>query len=124
MKLYEYDCLNCGKHHIIPASSSVEPKFCDRECWREYNKKKAAAAEAAKAEKQKNSTKKYPLIPQAQCRKCKYGLEVGGYISCDYVFQTDISRVVTHLKTGMPTACEEFKKRARARKGKAGAENG
>ena len=122
--MHEFDCLNCGKHNIM-ASRGAAPKFCDRTCWREYNQKKVAAAEAAKAEQQKENKKlRYAIVPQKQCRKCKYGLEVGGYISCDYVFQTNISRVVKHLNTGMPTKCEEFKERARARRKKAGAGNG
>ena len=65
MKLYEYDCLNCGKHHIIPASSSAEPKFCDRECWRQYNQKKLDAAEKAKEEaRKKRKARMSGIVPQ------------------------------------------------------------
>lgn len=124
MKLYEYDCLNCGKHHIIPASSSAEPKFCDRECWRQYNKKKLDAAEKAKEEaRKKRKTRMSGIVPQKMCRKCRYGMEVGGIIGCDYVFQTGQSRVFLH-PDGIPSKCEEYKPRARARRGKAGAVNG
>ena len=111
---YETLCPNCGKP-IRPEllAENKDGKFCNRQCWREYHDKKKALAEKYKV----SHTMTRPKTPEEQCKKCRYGNNIGGTWGCSYFEITGHTRHSIHPE-GLPDECQEFQRRKRGRKPK------
>lgn len=108
---YETLCPNCGKP-IRPEllRENKARKFCNRQCWSEYNEKKKALAEKQKVHRTLTPAK----TPEEQCQKCRYGGSIGGTWCCSYFEIVGHTRHSLHPE-GLPDECQEFEKRKRGR---------
>jgi hypothetical protein len=112
MSVYQYEtiCPNCGK--VVPeeVDGNRKGKFCNRNCYLEFNKRKR---EAAKRKDALTPAK----TPEEQCERCQYGSLIGGMWGCSYFEITDHARLPLH-PGGLPDECQEFERRKRGRRPK------
>lgn len=115
---YETLCPNCGKP-IRPEllAENKDRKFCNRQCWSEYNEKKAAEKQRKKMLIRQQHYLTRPKTPEEQCKKCRYGSYIGGMWCCNYFEVAKHSRHSIHPE-GLPDECQEFQRRKRGRKPK------
>lgn len=107
-----YTCQNCGKENTIMQGGSSARKFCNRECQKEYYRKKEAVAAVARVVA---SDKRKPLVdPKKHCTRCRWSISIqhGGGRHCGYMFITGKSRVAMHPE-GLTSECQEFEPRQR-----------
>ena len=106
-------CRNCGKELYVTSSGKMNI-FCDRQCQLEYGakRKQEKAAEAAERARLRET-----LVPEKQCRKCKYGFDYGGRYGCGYVYVKDQSRTSLHPE-GLSGDCKEYTPKKWRRKGR------
>lgn len=107
--MIEHHCPACGA--ILFYRSGKFKKFCNSKCKADYYEKKRQE----KAEKAAEAAKlRVPLVPESQCKKCKYGLLFGERCGCGYMFATGQPRLLLHPE-GLSAECKEFEPRKRKR---------
>lgn len=111
--MYEVTCLYCGTVKVYDSYGPHPMKFCNAKCQ---------AAMAAKRKREKHLRQKEGRIvaklsptitPESQCKKCRYGLNVGQLLCCSYFEIMGTTRLKKHnLK--LPSECQEFEPKTRA----------
>jgi hypothetical protein len=114
--MYDFICKNCGKKHTRATQNAPNQKFCDRNCWSEYNKKKMQAeAEAKKQEQLERRKRRTTITPASQCEKCIYGYSIASVWCCGHFEIAGYTRHSLHPE-GLPAECQEYQPKKGARK--------
>ena len=117
MSMHEIICKNCGKHEIIPTHNShTDRVFCNKQCQREWWEKQRLAKKAKAAENDPSrKILSWPKTPEEQCKRCEYGMYIGGVWCCGHFEIAGHTRNKLHPE-GLPEECQEFMKKKRKRK--------
>lgn len=114
----EFVCKNCGKRNrFISLDCKTDPVFCNKQCQQEWWKKNRDAAKKEAAEKKRQHyTLTKTKTPESQCRRCKYGTQIGDRYGCRYFeVKGHTTRHFLHPE-GLPDECQEFKPKRKRRK--------
>lgn len=110
-------CPYCGKEiSPLDLKTNRERKFCNRQCWTDYYKRKREAEEVKKQKALRYMDR--PKTPEEKCKRCRWGCSIGGIWGCIYFdVEEHHARLVLHPE-GLPDECQEFERKKRGRKPK------